>query len=248
MRIDRIDEAKNHIEIVLRLNPEFASCYYNLGQIYMKKKEYLNAIDSFKKSLSLDANAIKAYFNIAGAYHSLKDTKNAIKYWEKAIEYDKENQDAYINLAICSINELQDSAKALRYIRSAYEINKKNANVVFHYGLILLKTNDSYRAEEKFKEALEIDNKLNQAQIAIAECKAKQNKPYEALEILNNYDETQRNKKDYLYIRVLVLNEILRNEKENQQVRDEILMICDRIQTEYGDSAMVEELRQQMKQ
>ena len=47
----------------------------------MKKQEYIAAIDSFKKSLSLDANSVKAYFNIAGAYHGLKDVKNAIKYY-----------------------------------------------------------------------------------------------------------------------------------------------------------------------
>ena len=57
-----------------------------------------------------------------------------------------------------------------------------------------------------------------------------------------------RDKKDYLFIRMLALNAILKIETENSQIRDEILNICDRIQTLYGDDAIVEELRQQIKQ
>ena len=93
--------------------------------------------------------------------------------------------------------------------------------------MILLKTNDVYRAEEKFKEVLEIDNEFNQAKIALAECKLKQNKPYEAIEMLNNYDENLRDKKDYLFIRMLALNAILKIETENSQIRDEILLSVD---------------------
>ena len=124
----------------------------------MKQKEYACAIDAFKKAISIDTGLKKAYFNIAGAYHYKKDIKNAIKYWEKTIEYDKNNQDAYLNLAMTYINDMSDTTKALRYIRSAYEINKYNADAVLKYGIILLKSNEVYRAKEKFEEALCLDD------------------------------------------------------------------------------------------
>lgn len=245
IKLDRLDEAKVEIEQVLRLSPEMASCHYNLGQIYMKKKNYHAAIDSYKKAISLDANLVKVYFNIAGAYHYIDDVKNAVKYWEKTIEYDKENQNAYINLSMCALNDLNDNKKALRYIRSGYEINKMNPEVVFHYGLILLKRGDFYRAEEKFVEAFGLDNNLIDAQMAIAECKLRQNKPHDALEIINNYKETKQNHKDYIYLRALVLSELLKLDKENNEINGEFSEICDRIISEYGDNAIVEELRQQ---
>jgi len=245
IKIDKLDEAKEQIEIILKLNPNFASCHYNLAQIYMRREKYPEAIEEYKKAVTLDANLTKAYFNIAGAYHYLGDIKNAFKYWEKTIEYDKENQNAYINLAISSINDLNNSAKALRYIRSAYEINKKNPLVVFNYGLVLLKANDIYRAEEKFIEAYKLDDKLKDVNMLLAECKVKQNKPYEALELLREYEKQEYNKKEYYFIKALVLKEILNLEKDNTQFNDEFDKICDKIRMEYGEDAMVEELRQQ---
>lgn len=243
IKLNRLDEAKDEIEAVLKIKPDLAGCYYNLGQIYMRKELYQEAIDSYKKALSLDINLKKAYFNIAGAYHYKKDVKNAIKYWEKTIEYDKQNQNAYINLAMTSINELNDTIKALRYIRSAYEINKYNIDVVFNYGLILLKTDDVYRAEEKFLEATKLDENFKNVKLALSECKVRQNKPNEAIEILDNLSDEEKNEKNYLMIRALALKEILKNNLNDVTI-NEINAICDKIQKDYGDYAMAEELRQ----
>jgi len=245
IKLEKLEEAQKEIEFVLNLNPEFASCYYNLGQIYMQKQMYQEAIDVYKKALSLDVNLKKAYFNIAGAYHFRGDIKNAIKYWEKTIEYDKQNLNAYINLAMCTINDLNDSTKALRYIRSAYEINKYSPEVVFNYGLIFLKTNDVRRAQEKFEEAFNIDNSLFQARVALAECKLKLKKPSEAIEILDSIKEQKENDRDYLMVRLYCLSAIYKNNHDNIDLMDEINQICDKIQKEYGEDIKLEELQQQ---
>ena len=79
----------------------------------------------------------------------------------------------------------------------------------------------------------------------LAECKVKQNKPYEALAILDEYIQNAPEKKEYLAIRAVTLKDILNLEKTNSQIMDEFNKICDKIRMEYGDSAMVEELRQQ---
>ena len=41
------------------------------------------------------------------------------------------------------------------------------------------------------------------------------------------------------------LEEILKLDNENKEIVDEFNEICDKIRNEYGDNAMVEELRQQ---
>ena len=142
-----------------------------------------------------------------------------------------------------SINELNDTIKALRYIRSAYEINKYNIDVVFNYGLILLKTDDVYRAEEKFLEVTKLDENFKNVKLALSECKVRQNKPNEAIEILDNLSDEEKNEKNYLMIRALALKEILKNNLNDVTI-NEINAICDKIQKDYGDYAMAEELRQ----
>ncbi|MBQ7286248.1 MAG: tetratricopeptide repeat protein [Candidatus Gastranaerophilales bacterium] len=245
IKLDRLEEAREQIEKTLEINPAFAACYYNLGQIYFRQEKYDEAIDAYKKAMSFDVNLKKAYFNIAGAYHFKGDIENAMKYWEKTIEYDKNNQNAYINLAMTSINKLKDSIKALRYIRSAYEINKFDTEVAFNYGMILLKTGDVYRAEEKFNEVLILNNNMVNAKLGLVECKMKQNKPQEALELLNQMEVDKANEKEYLIMRITVLSVLSRMDNENNQLKDEIIEICDKIRNEYGEIAMVEELRQQ---
>ena len=78
-------------------------------------------------------------FDIASAYHLSNDSKNAVKYWLKSAEYDKSNPQIYVNLALTYLNEYNERMKALRYIRTAYEYARNDYDVVFKYGLILLK-------------------------------------------------------------------------------------------------------------
>ena len=125
------------------------------------------------------------------------------------------------------------------------EINKFDTEVAFNYGLILLKTGDIYRAEEKFNEVLILNNEMIGARLGVVECKMKQNKPQEALELLNQINVTKEKEKDYLIMRLTVLSVLSKMENENNHIKDEIIEICDKIRNEYGEIAMVEELRQQ---
>lgn len=245
IKTNDLSRAKEEIKKVLILQPEFATSYYNLGQIYMKEEQYDKAIDSYKKALSIDVNLKKTYFNLAGAYHLKGDTKNAVKYWEKTVDYDPRNANAYLNLATTYLYDFKDNVKALRYIRSAFEIDKSDANVVFKYGLVLFKTEDYYRAQEKFIDAYKLDNNLIEAELALSECKLKLNKPHEALEILNKYQDKKGNDKDFLMVKLMSLAQIAENEKENQELKNTIIQICDKILNEFGESPTVEEIKQQ---
>ena len=246
IKLNRYDEAKKEIEEVMILKPEFAYAHFNLAQIFMKTEQYQSAIDCYKKALSLDANLKKSYFNIAGAYHKLNDNKNAIKYWEKTLDYDKNNLDAYLNLAMTYFDEENNPKKSIRFIRSAYELDKKNPDVVFKYGLILMKTNDLYRAEEKLQDALKLDENLLSAKITLAECNLKLNRPQKALEILNSCEDQKNEDEDFLIIKAMTLLEIYKNDKQNEELKNTILQICDKIQTNFNQDNLVEEIKNYM--
>ena len=243
IKINKYEEAKKEIEKVMKLKPDFANAHFNLAQIFMKSEEYQKAIDCYKKALSLDANLKKTYFNIAGAYHKLNDNKNAIKYWEKTIDYDKNNIDAYLNLAMTYFDDNNNYTKSIRYIRSAYELDKNNADIVFKYGLILLKANELYRAEEKLSDAIKLDNNLISAKIALAECNLRLNKPQKTLEILNECEQEKGGDRDYLTIKIMALLELFKNDNQNLELKNTILQICDKIQANFEQVDFIEEIK-----
>ena len=48
--------------------------------------------------------------------------------------------------------------ESIEILKNAYEINKNDANIILRYALILLKSGDTYRADEKLQEALALEN------------------------------------------------------------------------------------------
>ena len=209
----------------------------------MNLQDYNGAIDSYKKALSLDANLKKAYFNIAGAYCNIGDMKNAIKYWEKTIDYDKNNISAYLNLATVYMENSNDKTKAKRYARSAYELNKLDCQVVLKYALVLMHCDDYYRSLEKLQEALKIDQNSAEVKIALAQCYLKLNKTDEAFEMLESCPKEAQESQNYLIVKLMYLTEILKFDANNE-IKDTIIQICDKIQTDFGNIPMVEEIKQ----
>lgn len=246
IKLEKYDEAKEYIEKVLNINPKLASGYFNLGQILLKQNEYLPAIVNFKKAIALDSSIIKSYSKMAAAYNAMKDKENAVKFWLKAIEYDKNDKYSFMNLAMnCLENKEnpENTKKALRYIRSAYEIDKNDSEVNFKYGVVLMHTNDLYRAIEKLEESYKLnENNLN-SQMAIAECYFKLKKADKTEEILNKFKEQKSEDKDYMIIELMLLNHKYINNENNLEIKDEIIKICDKILTKFGFDNQVQEIK-----
>lgn len=85
--MNQFDAMKNRLEIQVEKDPNEDYWYYCLGSLYDKKNAFASAIDYFKKSAELDADAI-IYERIMFCYSSLGDYKNALRYADKALLID----------------------------------------------------------------------------------------------------------------------------------------------------------------
>ena len=83
----QFDAMKNRLEIQVENDPNEDYWYYCLGTLYDKKNAFVSAIENFKKSAELDADAI-TYERIMFCYSSLGDFKNALRYADKALLID----------------------------------------------------------------------------------------------------------------------------------------------------------------
>ena len=85
--------------------------YYNLGNFYASRGDYVKAAEQFQQSINLDANIEDSYINLANCYGMLKDYEKSINVGEQLLRRNPNNIKALENLAI-SYRSVGNNAKA----------------------------------------------------------------------------------------------------------------------------------------
>ena len=126
---ERIDEAIDYYNRLLELNVDNDKIYYQLGHLYLKKDDRLNAVQAFKLSLGYNEN--NPYYNnsLAYAYVRIELYDDAIEYYQKAI---KLNPDAKWTSIVCH---------ALGAVYGEVKGNFEAAEATYQAGLVLDPTN-----------------------------------------------------------------------------------------------------------
>ena len=246
--LERYERAKEIAQIAIKLNPSDAFSHFNLAKIFLKEKNYNQALNEFKTAITLNASFKEVYEEIAKIYTLQNDIKKAVKYWELVREYSPNNKEALFNLAIIYADKLQDAKKAIRYIRSAWELDKTDKKTIFKYAVILLKANDIYRAKEKFEQITKEDKNYIASQLAIAECFLKLNKASDALYVLQNlkeFDNSIENSQNYLITKLIALFQIFETTPD-EQTKESIIEICDKIENEFGENKTTNEIKHKL--
>ncbi|MBR5305111.1 MAG: tetratricopeptide repeat protein [Candidatus Gastranaerophilales bacterium] len=83
---DRINELIDYYTILANKYPEFSKCYYELGHLYLKKDEKINALSAFKLALKYDNDNPYYQNSLAYAYVQLEQYDSAIELYKKALE------------------------------------------------------------------------------------------------------------------------------------------------------------------
>ncbi len=90
------DELIDYYKNLLKSNPDFSRCYYELGHVYFRKNEPLNALNSFKLALEHDENNPLYLNSLAFAYVQLEQYDDAIELYKKALENNSNSEWASI--------------------------------------------------------------------------------------------------------------------------------------------------------
>ena len=152
---------------------EIAKDQINLGSLYLQMGAYeksieytTEALESFKK-LKNEQGIGFAYSNLGNCYHYLGKYEEGIKYNLKAISYaEKLNDLPFLGRSLQAASSLyQKSGKfkkavecALKSLKIKNKLNENPINVLISLGIIYKEWNNSDKAMEYYKEALEICN------------------------------------------------------------------------------------------
>ena len=89
----------------------------NLGNAYLLKKDYTNAIDYYLNATKLKSKDVQVKENLAKAYAEASQFDNAKEIYERVIELNPNSYDSYIELAKVCI-ALKDTVKAEGYLQA----------------------------------------------------------------------------------------------------------------------------------
>lgn len=115
--IENYDKAIVSLEKCVKLKPNDAVAYFELGKNYLSLKEYQNAQNNFEKATQLDPKNKWFWLGIYDVSYETKNYPLAIETIQKIIVFDEEYKDDLISLymitnqydkALTAINEMND--------------------------------------------------------------------------------------------------------------------------------------------
>jgi tetratricopeptide (TPR) repeat protein len=127
--IENYDKAIIELEKCLKIQPNNATIYFELGKNYLEEKEYTKAYESFEKATKIDSNNRWFWVGMYDVCYETKAFEKAIPIVLKLIEFKKEYKEELVSLymntdqldkALELINELNDQVGKLE-IRDVYK-------------------------------------------------------------------------------------------------------------------------------
>ncbi len=89
---EKIDELIDYYNMLVLKLPEFSRPYYELGHLYLKKEDYINASNAFRMALEYDKENPFYINSLAFTYVQLEQYTTAIELYKKAIEKNPDNE------------------------------------------------------------------------------------------------------------------------------------------------------------
>ena len=66
-----MDDAINHYQRAISINPKKSESFYNLGNALCVKADYENAINAYTSAIDLDPKNAPAFYNLGNALYML---------------------------------------------------------------------------------------------------------------------------------------------------------------------------------
>ena len=140
----------------IKLDPDYADAYNNLGFSYDKLKQYDRAIQNYDKAIELNPHFAVLYSNRGVTYNKLNQYMKAIQDHDKSIELDPSYARAYGNRGNVYV-DLKQYNKAIQDYDKAIELNPNLVGVYFNRGGVYIKLKQYNGAIQNYDKVIELD-------------------------------------------------------------------------------------------
>jgi tetratricopeptide (TPR) repeat protein len=163
---------QNLYQRTLQYQPEAATIWTSLGEVYLRQNENALAEKHFMSALQYvdDPRFVRSSYESYRAYHGLglafarqANTTQAVPYLEKALEIYAQGDAAYTTLGGVLVSQGQDYPRAMALLEKAIQLNPVNDLARDYMGVAVMNQGQVDRAIQYFQEALNINPDLESA-------------------------------------------------------------------------------------
>jgi tetratricopeptide (TPR) repeat protein len=134
----RVEAAnKEYLDSILS-RPDQWESHYNLGNYYLDRRDFKQAVDSYEKALRMEPRGVLAMVNEAMAYGRMGENQKANDALQKALKVAPDNAAANFNMGLLKAEE-NDLGTAEMHLRAALKTDPQMAQAAYNLCVILSK-------------------------------------------------------------------------------------------------------------
>ncbi len=157
-----LDEAIEHLTEAIRLEPQFAGAYFNLGNVYRALGRIDEAADAYRRALRIAPDDVEAHANLGAMLAERDRLEEAVAELETALRYDPHSSVALTNLGIALRKEGRND-EAIAALRDAVARTPDVPEARHELGLALIEAGDQQEAIEHLARVVELRPEQAQA-------------------------------------------------------------------------------------
>jgi tetratricopeptide (TPR) repeat protein len=148
------DQAIQHFQTALALNPDSDDIKFDLADTYFRKQQYQEALEAAQKVSS--AGQDDAYFSLLGDIYAHRgDSAKATEIFRDAIERNPDNDQYYLSLTLIELRE-GDLAAAKRTLEQGLRRIPGSGKIVWGLGVVSALEGNTAKAGERLEQAVEL--------------------------------------------------------------------------------------------
>ena len=163
--------AREMFERCVKLQPTYPDtlpdAWNNLGVIATRENRVDDAVEDFKKALSINPRHLLSLDNLGNAYRLQKRWSDARTVLERAVEVSPEDPEANYSLGMVFAQN-NDTDKAYEYLQRALKARPAYPEALNNLGVLYLVTNRRDQAVASFEHCVEIAPAFDQAYLNLA--------------------------------------------------------------------------------
>ena len=120
---ENIEQALQHFQRVVELNPDYEALWYNIGILQAKLGRYEEAIANLKRNIEASPEQTAAYVELAAVYLSTQNTPTmARQILQEGLQWNSEAPDLLAQLSLVYMQD-NDLRTAYKYLQQAEEVD-----------------------------------------------------------------------------------------------------------------------------
>ena len=154
--LDRVIEARECWFNAIKINSSYFDPIYNLGDSYLKKKNYDEALKYFIKASELRPKNFIVHFRIGYLFMQKQNWDKALSYFNKSMDLNNKFPNTFFNMAII-LNLLNKKKESIQFFKSYIELQPNNIEAYYSLGICYREIGDIQMAEKTFLKALKMN-------------------------------------------------------------------------------------------